>query len=87
MGLDVVASLVSVFRLHIDTDPVRNGTLDESGLGPLLVGERISDARGAARLIASGRPVVSPAGAASGFAQHHSELYQIARSEFLARLR
>ena len=75
--------------LHIDNGPVRNWTLDESGLGTLLDGERISQNAGApGRLIGGGKPpVVLPGGAPPGLALHHSRLYQIARSEFLARLR
>jgi uncharacterized protein YcbK (DUF882 family) len=75
--------------LHIDSGPVRNWTLEESGLGDLLDGERISHNAGAPGRLAgaSKLPVVPPGGAPSTLAQHYSRLYQVARSEFLAHLR
>jgi hypothetical protein len=75
--------------IHIDTGPVRNWTLEESGLGTLLDGEHVSRNPGAlGRLAGLGNvPVVPPGGPPPAIADRHSRLYRIARSEFLAHLR
>jgi uncharacterized protein YcbK (DUF882 family) len=54
--------------IHLDVGPVRNWTLEESGLANLLGGKR---GKGAEH-----PPLVQ--------VEHHSRLYEIARSEFLA---
>jgi uncharacterized protein YcbK (DUF882 family) len=61
--------------IHLDVGPVRNWTLEESGLAKLL-GGRLSGKHGKG---AAQPPLIQ--------VEHHSRLYQIARSEFLAHSR
>ena len=58
--------------IHLDVGPLRNWTLEESGLANLLGGRR-SGKNG------KGGPLIR--------VEHHSRLYEIARTEFLARSR
>jgi uncharacterized protein YcbK (DUF882 family) len=60
--------------IHLDVGPVRNWTLEESGLANLLGGQR------AGKNSKGRHPPLTRA-------EHHSRPYEVARSEFLARSR
>jgi len=66
--------------IHLDVGPVRNWTLDESGLANLL-GDPHAGRNGKSEgpLGSGQRPLIR--------AEHHSHLYEVARSEFLAHSR
>ena len=66
--------------IHLDVGPVRNWTLEESGLANLLDGRRTGrNGKGGPPLGSEHPPLIR--------AEHHSRLYEIARSEFLAHSR
>jgi uncharacterized protein YcbK (DUF882 family) len=79
--------------IHIDSGPVRNWTLEDSGLGSLLDGEPLNSNRkskGGPLVGARGRRAgvgKLPGGSPPNLADHHSSLYRITRSEFLAHWR
>ena len=81
--------------IHLDIGPVRNWTLEQSGLGNLLDRQRISrSGKGGLPLGSTGRliggakmPVLLPEHLPLIRARRHSRLYEIARSEFLAHSR
>jgi len=65
--------------IHLDVGPVRNWTLEESGLASLLRGPRGRNGKGGPPLGSGHPPLIR--------AEHHSRLYEVARSEFLVHSR
>jgi len=72
--------------MHIDIGPVRNWTLEETGLGTLLDGQPVGHSLTSA--VSRRADLSQPSGGSpTSLTKHHSVLYRTARSEFLTHLR
>jgi hypothetical protein len=78
--------------IHIDTGPVRNWDLDDTGLGNLLFDGRQIHFNDKGELVISaghgrGVPLMAHGGRPPTVRQRMARLHQLARAEFLARRR